>query len=79
MAAILAITLDPAVRMLFTRMDFVHFQPALASLAVRTRLRSGRYYPEEKHPISRVLFASTSRPCRLVLRHPKATIVAAAR
>ncbi len=37
----------------------------------------GRYYPEEKHPISRVLFAVYGPACRLVLRHPKTTIAAA--
>ena len=37
----------------------------------------GRYYPEEKHPISRVLFAVYEPACRLVLRHPRATIAAA--
>jgi Cu(I)/Ag(I) efflux system membrane protein CusA/SilA len=40
-----------------------------------TRLFVGRYYPEEKHPVSRVLFALYEPPCRWVLRHPK-TVVA---
>ena len=38
----------------------------------------GKYYPEEKHPVSRVLFWLYERPCRLVLRHPKTTIALAA-
>src|SRR6185369_15904135 len=46
-AALLAITLDPALRMLFTRMDPFTFQPAwLARLA--TRAGVGTYHPEEK-------------------------------
>src|SRR6185295_2706893 len=67
-AALLAITLDPAVRMLFARMDFVHFRPRwLAWLFNQTTV--GRYYPEEKHPISRVLFKLYEAPCRWVIRH----------
>ncbi len=37
----------------------------------------GTYYPEEKHPVSRLLFKLYDRPCRFVLRHPKAVIAAA--
>src|SRR5512143_2204388 len=75
-AAILALTLDPALRMLFTRMDFVHFRPRWLSWLVN-QVTVGRYYPEEKHPISRVLFAIYEPACRFVLRWPKATIAAA--
>lgn len=76
LAALLAITLDPAVRMLFTRMDFVHFRPRpLAWLF--NQVTVGRYYPEEKHPISRILFRIYEPPCRFVLRHPKKTVAAA--
>ena len=41
---------------------------ALARLVERGR-RSARYYPEERHPISRVLFAVYEPVCRFVLRH----------
>jgi Cu(I)/Ag(I) efflux system membrane protein CusA/SilA len=75
-AAFLALTLDPALRMMFTRMDWVHFRPRFLSWAFN-QLTVGRYYPEEKHPISRVLFRMYEPACRLVLRHPKATIGAA--
>ncbi|MCC7169800.1 MAG: efflux RND transporter permease subunit [Planctomycetes bacterium] len=76
MAAILAITLDPAIRMLFTRMDFVHFRPRpLAWLF--NHVTVGKYYAEEKHPISKLLFALYEKPCRFVLRHRAATIVCA--
>jgi Cu(I)/Ag(I) efflux system membrane protein CusA/SilA len=75
-AAILAITLDPAVRMLFTRMEFLRFRPRpLAWLF--NQITVGRYYPEEKHPISRILFKLYERPCRFVLRHRAATVVTA--
>ena len=34
-------------------------------------------YPEERHPISRVLFRLYGPPARFVLRHPKSVIAAA--
>jgi len=75
-AALLALTLDPALRMLFTRMDFTHFRPRWLCWMVN-QVTVGRYYAEEKHPISRVLFAVYEPACRAVLRHPKLTIAAA--
>jgi Cu(I)/Ag(I) efflux system membrane protein CusA/SilA len=75
-AAILAITLDPAMRMLFARMDNFRFRPRpLAWLT--NQILVGRYYKEEKHPISRVLFRLYEPPARLVLRYPKTTIMIA--
>jgi Cu(I)/Ag(I) efflux system membrane protein CusA/SilA len=76
-AALLALTLDPALRMLFTRMDFVHFRPRFVSWLVN-QVTVGRYHPEEQHPISRRLFAVYEPVCRAVLRHPRATIALAA-
>jgi len=75
-AALLAITLDPAVRMLFTRMDWVRFRPR-AVCWLWNQVTVGRYYPEERHPISRVLFRLYERPCRFVIRHRVATIIVA--
>jgi Cu(I)/Ag(I) efflux system membrane protein CusA/SilA len=75
-AAGLALTLDPALRMVFARMDFVHFRPRWLSWLFN-QVTVGRYYPEEKHPISRILFAVYEPVCRLVLRHPKTTIATA--
>ncbi|MBI5598610.1 MAG: efflux RND transporter permease subunit [Deltaproteobacteria bacterium] len=75
-AAVLAITLDPAMRMLFTRMDFFLFSPRVLAWAVNQAV-VGRYYPEEKHPVSRILFRFYEPVCRLVLRYPKTTILLA--
>jgi len=72
-AALLAITLDPAMRMLFTRMEPWRFRPR-ALAAVANRLTVGHYYPEERHPISRVLFALYEPVCRWVLRHRALTL-----
>ena len=75
-AAVLALTLDPALRMLFARMDFVRFRPRWLAWVVN-QVTVGTYHPEEKHPISRVLFAVYEPACRWVLRHPKRTIALA--
>jgi Cu(I)/Ag(I) efflux system membrane protein CusA/SilA len=76
MAALLAITLDPAVRMLFAKMDFAKFRPRPVAW-LWNQATVGRYYPEERHPISRILFKLYEKPCRFVIRHRKSTIVAA--
>ena len=57
-AALLAVTLDPALRMLI---------PA-----------GGKYYTEDRHPISRLLHRIYEPPCRWVLKHAKATIAISA-
>ncbi len=75
-AALLAITLDPALRMLFTRMDFPAWRPRPLSWLVG-QVTVGRYYREERHPVSRVLFAIYEPAARTVLRFPRATIAAA--
>jgi copper/silver efflux system protein len=75
-AAMLAITLDPAMRMLFTRMDPFAFRPRwLARLT--TSMLVGTYRAEERHPISRVIFRVYDPACRLVLRFPKTVIALA--
>jgi Cu(I)/Ag(I) efflux system membrane protein CusA/SilA len=76
-AALLAITLDPALRMLFARMDPFTFKPKwLAWLS--TQALVGTYHPEEKHPISVFLHRIYEPPCRFVLKHAKATVAGAA-
>ncbi len=75
LASLLAITLDPALRMLFARIDPFLFRPRrLASLA--TRVFVGTYYAEEKHPVSRVLLRLYEPVCRFVLRFPKSVVLA---
>lgn len=75
-AAILAVTLDPAMRMMFTRMDYLSFRPKWLAWGVNM-VTVGKYYPEERHPISRVLFRLYDPVCRWVLRHPLVTIATA--
>ncbi len=75
-AAILAITLDPAMRMLFTRMDPLRFRPRWLARAATTAL-VGTYHAEERHPISRAIFRVYDPACRFVLRYPKGVIAAA--
>jgi Cu(I)/Ag(I) efflux system membrane protein CusA/SilA len=74
-AALLAITLDPALRMLFSRIDPFVFRPKwLAWIANKCFV--GTYYSEERHPISKVIFKIYEPVCRFVLRHPKSIIAA---
>jgi len=76
-AALLAITLDPAMRMLFARIEPFRFKPRpLAWLA--TTLFVGRYHAEDKHPVSRLLHRLYEGPCRLAVRHAKTTLFASA-
>ncbi len=77
LAAVLAITLDPAMRMLFARMDPWQFRPRWIAGIVNA-ISVGRYYPEERHPISRLLFAVYEPVCRWVLRHRGTTLLCAA-
>jgi Cu(I)/Ag(I) efflux system membrane protein CusA/SilA len=53
-AALLAITLDPALRMFFTRLNRFRFRPAWLC-RVTNALFVGTIHSEAKHPISRVL------------------------
>ncbi len=99
-AAILAVTLDPAIRLLFTRMKEYRFQRRagelredgtvvterkgpLASIGrivvrgaekVTNAVLVGKMYPEEKHPISKILFKLYTRPAKFVLKHPRLVI-----
>ncbi|HVO33445.1 MAG TPA: efflux RND transporter permease subunit, partial [Elusimicrobiota bacterium] len=67
-AALLAITLDPAMRMMITRMDPLPIRPAWLAKWVNSLL-VGRYYPEEDHPVSRRLFRIYEPICRWTLRY----------
>lgn len=75
-AALLAVTLDPALRMLFTRMEPYRFRPRWLSRPA-TAIAVGTYYAEERHPVSRAIARLYEPACGFVLRHPKATILSA--
>lgn len=77
LAAILAITLDPALRMLFTRMDPWRFRPRWLAWLL-TKVTVGTYYAEERHPVSRIIIGLYEPVCRLVLRRPVVVIMLAA-
>ncbi|WP_141731706.1 efflux RND transporter permease subunit [Oligoflexus tunisiensis] len=77
LAALLALTLDPALRMMFSRMEPFRFKPRWAS-KVASQVAVGTYYPEEKHPISRVLFRIYEPVVHFVLKHAKLTLAGAA-
>ena len=76
LAALLAITLDPALRMMFTRMDPFTFRPRWLA-RFTTHVAVGTYYAEEKHPISRAIFRVYEPACRFVLKRPRRVIAAA--
>ena len=75
-ASFLALTFDPAVRMIFTRMDYFNFKPKFIS-SILNAITVGKYYPEEKHPISKILFRFYEPVCRWVLKKPKTIILIA--
>lgn len=75
-AAILAITLDPAMRMLFTRLDPFTFRPRWLARTANAFL-VGKYYAEERHPISRPLQRIYDPILRFVLRHRWPVVISA--
>ncbi len=66
-AAVLAITLDPAMRLLFTRMKNYEFRPRWLARAANAVL-VGKIHSEETHPISRILIKLYAPVCELALR-----------
>lgn len=75
-AAVLAITLDPAIRLLFTHMDPYDFRPRFLCRIVNTIL-VGKIHSEETHPISRPLMKVYHPVCEFVLRFRWLTVLAA--
>ncbi len=75
-AAVLAITLDPAIRLLFTHVDPYDFRPRFLCRIVNALL-VGTIHCEEKHPISRVLMKVYHPVCEFGLRHKWATVIVA--
>jgi Cu(I)/Ag(I) efflux system membrane protein CusA/SilA len=67
-AAVLAITLDPALRLLLTRLEPLRFRPAWLS-ALLTRALVSKMEPEEGNWISRVLMRLYHPLLFLALRH----------
>ncbi|HET8539984.1 MAG TPA: CusA/CzcA family heavy metal efflux RND transporter [Anaeromyxobacter sp.] len=66
-AAVLVITLDPALRLLFTRLKAFSFRPRLLCRAANAML-VGTVRQEEQHPVSRVLFRLYDPVARWALR-----------
>jgi Cu(I)/Ag(I) efflux system membrane protein CusA/SilA len=75
-AAVLAITLDPAIRLLFTHMDPYKFKPKFLCRIVNALL-VGKIHSEETHPISRPLMKVYHPVCEFTLRHRWATVIVA--
>ncbi|HWR54322.1 MAG TPA: efflux RND transporter permease subunit, partial [Bryobacteraceae bacterium] len=67
-AAVLAITLDPALRLSFTHMRNFSFRPRWLS-RVASAVLIGRVRSEDKHPLSRALIRVYEPACRWSLRH----------
>ena len=74
-AAVLAVTLMPAVLLLVIRGKNFEFRPRWLAWIVNAVL-VGKIHPEEKHPISRPLMRMYEPVARLVLRHQWLTIFA---
>jgi Cu(I)/Ag(I) efflux system membrane protein CusA/SilA len=66
-AAVLAITLDPAMRLLFTHMKNYEFRPRWLA-RVTNAVLVGTIHSEETHPISKVLIRLYAPVCELALR-----------
>ncbi|MCC6294985.1 MAG: efflux RND transporter permease subunit [Bryobacterales bacterium] len=75
-AAVLAITLDPAMRLLFTHMSNFQFRPRWLARAANAVL-VGKIHSEESHPISRILIRIYDPICRWSLRWKYAVIAGA--
>ena len=75
-AAVLAITLDPALRVTFTRLKSFTFQSRWLSRAANTVL-VGTIRPEERHPVSKFLIRFYEPVVTWALRRKRVVIAAA--
>jgi Cu(I)/Ag(I) efflux system membrane protein CusA/SilA len=75
-AAVLVVTLDPAMRLLFTRMDNFKFRPRWLARLVNGLL-VGKIHSEDTHPISRPLMKLYHPVVEFVLEHKWKTIAVA--
>ncbi len=76
-AAVLAITLDPAMRLVFTHMRNFNFRPRWLARAANAVL-VGKIHSEENHPISRILIRLYEPVCAWTLRWKWLVIAGAA-
>jgi len=75
-AAFLAITLDPAIRLLFTHMKDFSFRPRFLA-RIANAVLVGKIHSEENHPISRPLMRLYHPVVERVLKHQWLTIFTA--
>ncbi|HEY8850254.1 MAG TPA: CusA/CzcA family heavy metal efflux RND transporter, partial [Thermoanaerobaculia bacterium] len=75
-AAVLAVTLAPAMMLLVVRMKRFVFRPVWLRNTVNA-VAVGTIHPEEKHPISRILFRLYGPAAHWVLRHTRLVIALA--
>jgi Cu(I)/Ag(I) efflux system membrane protein CusA/SilA len=75
-AAILAVTLDPALRLTLIRLDEYHFKPKWLA-GITNAILVGKMHKEEDNPVSKLLFRLYHPVVDFVLEHPKKTIAAA--
>ncbi len=76
-AAVLAITLDPALRLLFTHARNFEFRPRWLARAATAAL-GGKIHAEENHPVSRILIRLYEPVCGWALRWKWLVIAGAA-
>jgi len=75
-SAILAITLTPAIILIFLRLDKFKFKPKFLASVLNTVIVT-KIIPEGKHPISKVLHKVYRPACEFVLKHPFMVILTA--
>jgi Cu(I)/Ag(I) efflux system membrane protein CusA/SilA len=75
-AAVLAVTLDPAMRLLFTHATSFDFRPRFLARIVNAVL-VGKIHSEEKHPLSRLLTRIYHPVAELALRFKWTVVIAA--
>jgi Cu(I)/Ag(I) efflux system membrane protein CusA/SilA len=75
-AAILAITFDPALRMFFSRAVPFRFKREWVNRVINP-LFVGHYTEEKRHPVSRTLFRAYTPVVRWTLKHWRGTLAAA--
>ena len=75
-AAVLAITLDPALRLFLTHREAFSFRPAWLARAANT-VFVGTIQPEEKHPISRTLIRLYEPAAKWTLKRPRLVVIGA--